>query len=74
MDKVGCVKEGEHIADLVPMEDDNSWLDVVAQFLIKVPPAPALIDDRTLRNGSENFRCAYLSFLFLAFEAYFSVN
>uniref|UniRef100_A0A0N5AR96 Ryanodine receptor n=1 Tax=Syphacia muris TaxID=451379 RepID=A0A0N5AR96_9BILA len=57
VDKLGCNKEKEEeIADLVCIEDDNSWLDMIAQFVIKVPPAPALEDDKCLHNGSENFR------------------
>ena len=58
---MGCAKEEDKMTDLMPVEDDDSWLDVLAQSVIKVPPAPKIMDDANVRNGSKNFRFGFFT-------------
>ncbi|KHN75295.1 Ryanodine receptor 44F [Toxocara canis] len=55
--KIGCAQEEINTdLDLIPLEDENSWVDNLAQLVIKVPPAPAQKDDSVEHMGTENFR------------------
>ncbi|KAL4003146.1 RIH domain family protein [Acanthocheilonema viteae] len=56
--KVGCKKndETDKLSELVVMEEANSWVDQLAQLVIRVPP-PLTGDDIDMsHNGTENFR------------------
>lgn len=38
------------------LEEERSWVDHLAQFMIYVPPTPTCTDYSMSRNGTENFR------------------
>lgn len=44
---------------MIPLDDQNSWVDQLAQLVINVPPPPFQKDDRIEHMGSENFRFAF---------------
>ncbi len=67
VEKIGCVqpeKEAEtQLSNLLHGEEPNSWVDSLAQLVVKVPPAPLIADDSAAHRGSENFRLMIISML-----------
>ncbi|KAK6101668.1 RIH domain family protein [Brugia pahangi] len=56
--RVGCVKSEERnkLSELVILEEANSWVDQLAQLVIRVPP-PFTGEDKSMNhNGTESFR------------------
>ncbi|EJW81198.1 hypothetical protein WUBG_07893 [Wuchereria bancrofti] len=56
--RVGCAKNEERnkLSELVILEEANSWVDQLAQLVIRVPP-PFTGEDKSMsHNGTESFR------------------
>lgn len=49
------------------LEEEKSWVDNLAQFVISVPPTPKDADYSINRNGTENFRLKLLKLKYYNF-------
>ncbi|VDK67237.1 unnamed protein product [Onchocerca ochengi] len=56
--KIGCIKNEERneLSELEVLEEANSWVDQLAQLVIRVPPPLPGEDNSMNHNGTENFR------------------
>ncbi|CAG9530378.1 unnamed protein product [Cercopithifilaria johnstoni] len=55
--KVGCTKNDENkLSELIVLEEANSWVDQLAQLVIRVPPPLTGKNNDISHNGTENFR------------------
>lgn len=63
--KIGCreSEEGDRSAEVIELEEENSWVDNLAQLVISVPPAVHDNGDEIARHGTENFRNMVISTL-----------
>uniref|UniRef100_A0A915B3X3 Ryanodine receptor n=2 Tax=Parascaris TaxID=6254 RepID=A0A915B3X3_PARUN len=62
--KVRCTqKETDENVEVIPFEEENSWVDNLAQLVIKVPPAPPEKDDTVDHMGTENYRRMIINML-----------
>lgn len=58
--KIRCTQEEtDESVEVIPFEEENSWVDNLAQLVIKVPPAPPQKDDSVDHMGTENYRLAH---------------
>lgn len=58
MSKVRCTKDDEsnELSELLVLEEANSWVDQLAQLVIRVPPPMTDEHNDMSHNGTENFR------------------
>ncbi|EJD76290.1 ryanodine Receptor TM 4-6 family protein [Loa loa] len=58
VNKAGCAKneESNELSELIVLEETNSWVDQLAQLVIRVPPPLSGEDKNINHNGTENFR------------------
>uniref|UniRef100_A0A1I7RX29 MIR domain-containing protein n=1 Tax=Bursaphelenchus xylophilus TaxID=6326 RepID=A0A1I7RX29_BURXY len=65
VERIGCGKaeEASPKAIAAAKEDDNSWVDNLAQLVVSVPPAPETLDESVAKHGTENFRLMIIATL-----------
>uniref|UniRef100_A0A9J2Q184 Uncharacterized protein n=1 Tax=Ascaris lumbricoides TaxID=6252 RepID=A0A9J2Q184_ASCLU len=62
--KIRCTQEEtDESVEVIPFEEENSWVDNLAQLVIKVPPAPPQKDDSVDHMGTENYRRMIINML-----------
>ncbi|TKR86982.1 hypothetical protein L596_011471 [Steinernema carpocapsae] len=57
VERIGCNREEvDFSGEIIDLEDEGSWVDNLAQLVVKVPPAPLQASAAAASNGTENFR------------------